>query len=125
MTAARTLLLTVGHGAATAEDFQRLLRAAEVASIIDVRIGPSSRKHPHFGRGELEAWLPAAGIAYRWERRLGGFRKLPAGSPDVALPPTCVHRTLSPRCRVCLRKQQSTAQPSCAARRCGGGVIVG
>ena len=85
MTAARTLLLTVGHGAATAEDFRRLLQTAEVVSVIDVRIGPGSRKHPHFGRGELEAWLPAAGIAYRWERRLGGFRKLPPGSPDVAL----------------------------------------
>ena len=85
MTATRTLLLTVGHGAASAEDFQRLLQAASAASVVDVRIGPGSRKHPHFGRAELEAWLPAAGIAYRWERRLGGFRKLPAGSPDVAL----------------------------------------
>ena len=85
MTAAHTLLLTVGHGAASAEDFRRLLRTAEVASIIDVRIGPGSRKHPHFGRGELDVWLPEAGIEYRWEKRLGGFRKLPAGSPDVAL----------------------------------------
>lgn len=85
MTASGTLLLTVGHGAVSAEDFQRLLQTADVASVIDVRIGPGSRKHPHFGREELEAWLPAAGIAYRWERRLGGFRRLPAGSPDVAL----------------------------------------
>jgi uncharacterized protein (DUF488 family) len=85
MTAARTLLLTVGHGAASAEDFQRLLQTAGVVSVIDVRIGPGSRKHPHFGREELEVWLPAAGISYRWERRLGGFRKLPTDSPDVAL----------------------------------------
>lgn len=33
----------------------------------------------------MAEWLPAAGIGYRWERRLGGFRKLPPGSPDTAL----------------------------------------
>src|SRR4051794_21346060 len=85
MTAARTLLLTVGHGAASEEDFRRLLQAAEVAAVVDVRIGPGSRKHPHFGKARLEEWLPAAGIAYRWEQRLGGFRKLPPDSPDSAL----------------------------------------
>jgi hypothetical protein len=31
------------------------------------------------------SWLPAARIAYRWEKRLGGFRKLPPDSPDIAL----------------------------------------
>lgn len=79
------LLITVGHGASSEEDFRNLLRAAEVASVVDVRIGPGSRKHPHFGKDRLEEWLPAAGIAYRWEQRLGGFRKLPLVSPDTAL----------------------------------------
>jgi uncharacterized protein (DUF488 family) len=27
--------------------------------------------------------MPGAGIAYRWEPRLGGFRKPPSDSPDV------------------------------------------
>jgi uncharacterized protein (DUF488 family) len=85
MRAAPTLLLTVGHGAATEDDFRRLLQAAGVASVVDVRIGPGSRKHPHFGKSRLEEWLPESGIAYRWEQRLGGFRKLPADSPDSAL----------------------------------------
>jgi uncharacterized protein (DUF488 family) len=31
----------------------------------------------------MEDWLPEAGIAYRWEKRLGGFRKPSAGNPDV------------------------------------------
>ncbi|MET3934498.1 DUF488 domain-containing protein [Arthrobacter sp. OAP107] len=79
------LLFTVGHGASSEEDFRNLLRAAEVVSVVDVRIGPGSRKHPHFGKDRLEEWLPAAGIAYRWEQRLGGFRKLPPVSPDTAL----------------------------------------
>jgi uncharacterized protein (DUF488 family) len=85
MTAARTLLLTVGHGAAGEDDFRQLLQTAAVASVVDVRIGPGSRKHPHFGKASLEEWLPAAGIGYRWEQRLGGFRKLPGDSPDIAL----------------------------------------
>ncbi|NKX56606.1 DUF488 domain-containing protein [Arthrobacter mobilis] len=85
MTAARTLLLTVGHGAAGQEEFRQLLQAAQVAAVVDVRIGPGSRKHPHFGKASLEQWLPEAGIGYRWEQRLGGFRKLPADSPDTAL----------------------------------------
>jgi uncharacterized protein (DUF488 family) len=85
MMAEPTILLTVGHGAAGEEDFRNLLQAAEVASVVDVRIGPGSRKHPHFGKDRLGQWLPAAGIAYRWEQRLGGFRKLPPDSPDTAL----------------------------------------
>jgi uncharacterized protein (DUF488 family) len=80
-----SILLTVGHGASSEEDFRNLLETAEVASVVDVRIGPGSRKHPHFGKDRLEEWLPVAGIAYRWEQRLGGFRKLPPDSPDTAL----------------------------------------
>jgi uncharacterized protein (DUF488 family) len=31
----------------------------------------------------MEEWLPAAGVAYRWEKRLGGFRRPSADNPDV------------------------------------------
>lgn len=78
-------LLTAGHGTHTADAFAGLLRSAGVRSLVDVRIAPGSRRFPHFGRDALATWLPAAGIAYRWEPRLGGFRKLPPDSPDVAL----------------------------------------
>ncbi|UUL76564.1 DUF488 domain-containing protein [Pseudarthrobacter sp. Fe7] len=78
-------LFTVGHGTASQEDFTRLLSGAGVTSLVDVRIGPGSRKHPHFGKDRLAVWLPEAGIDYRWEKRLGGFRKLLPGSPDTAL----------------------------------------
>ncbi|TLM88311.1 DUF488 family protein [Pseudarthrobacter sp. NamE5] len=78
-------LLTVGHGTASQAEFASLLKAAGVASLVDVRIGPGSRKHPHFGKDLMAQWLPDAGISYRWEQRLGGFRKLPPDSPDTAL----------------------------------------
>jgi uncharacterized protein (DUF488 family) len=79
------VLLTVGHGTHPENAFAALLRSAGVAALVDVRIAPGSRRFPQFGRAALEEWLPALGIAYFWERRLGGFRKLPANSPDVAL----------------------------------------
>jgi uncharacterized protein (DUF488 family) len=78
------MLLTFGHGTATAEQMIRLLAGAEVAVLVDVRTAPGSRRQPHVARAELERWLPEAGIAYRWDKRLGGFRKSPPGSPDVA-----------------------------------------
>jgi len=78
------MLLTFGHGTATAEQMTELLRGAGVTALVDVRIAPGSRRHPHVARAELERWLPEAGICYRWDKRLGGFRKPGPDSPDVA-----------------------------------------
>jgi uncharacterized protein (DUF488 family) len=78
------MLLTFGHGTATAERMTELLRHADVSVLVDIRTAPGSRRYPHVARAELERWLPEAGIAYRWEKRLGGFRKPPPDSPDVA-----------------------------------------
>ena len=73
------MLLTFGHGTATAERMTELLRGAGVAVLVDVRTAPGSRRHPHVARAELEA-----GISYRWDKRLGGFRKAAPDSPDTA-----------------------------------------
>ena len=78
------MLLTFGHGTASAEQMAELLRGAGVMALVDVRTAPGSRRHPHVARPELERWLPEAGISYRWEKRLGGFRKPGPESPDVA-----------------------------------------
>jgi uncharacterized protein (DUF488 family) len=78
------MLVTFGHGTASAEQMAGLLRGAGVASLVDVRTAPGSRRHPQVARAELERWLPEAGISYRWEKRLGGFRKPGPTSPDVA-----------------------------------------
>ena len=77
-------LMTFGHGTAGADRIAELLRSAEVTALIDVRTAPGSRRNPHVARAELERWLPAHGISYRWEKRLGGFRRPEPGSPDVA-----------------------------------------
>jgi uncharacterized protein (DUF488 family) len=78
-------LLTVGHGTASRDELTRLLRAAGVQLVVDVRSVPGSRRFPQFGRAQMQAWLPEAGVGYRWEPRLGGFRRPAEGSPNVAL----------------------------------------
>jgi uncharacterized protein (DUF488 family) len=78
------MLLTYGHGTDSTERTVATLAAAGTASLVDIRTAPGSRRNPQFVRAAMEEWLPAAGIAYRWEKRLGGFRKPSAGNPDVA-----------------------------------------
>ncbi len=77
-------LVTFGHGTAPADQITALLREAGVAAVVDIRTAPGSRRNPHVARAELERWLPEAGIGYRWEKRLGGFRTAAPGSPDTA-----------------------------------------
>ncbi|MGW0229810.1 DUF488 domain-containing protein [Actinopolymorpha singaporensis] len=79
-----TRTTTFGHGTATADATVELLRGAGITAVVDVRTAPGSRRHPQFSRAELERWLPEHGIGYRWERRLGGFRKVAPDSPDSA-----------------------------------------
>jgi uncharacterized protein (DUF488 family) len=77
------MLLTYGHGTESAERTVATLAGACAASLVDIRTAPGSRRNPQFVRAAMEVWLPEAGIAYRWEKRLGGFRKPSAGNPDV------------------------------------------
>ena len=77
-------LLTYGHGTDSSERTIATLRAAGVSSVVDIRTAPGSRRNPQFARAELERWLPEAGIGYRWDKRLGGFRRPGPGNPDVA-----------------------------------------
>ncbi|MGV9909589.1 DUF488 domain-containing protein [Streptomyces tendae] len=79
----RPHLVTFGHGTASRAELAGLLRGAGVASVVDVRTAPGSRRDPDLLRERLARWLPEEGLAYRWERRLGGFRKPAPDSPDV------------------------------------------
>jgi uncharacterized protein (DUF488 family) len=77
-------LITFGHGTASEDRITGLLHGAGVSALTDVRTAPGSRRNPQVGRAELARWLPGAGISYRWEKRLGGFRRPAPDSPDVA-----------------------------------------
>jgi uncharacterized protein (DUF488 family) len=78
------MLLTYGHGTDSAERTVALLAGAGVGALVDIRTAPGSRRNPQFARTAMAEWLTAAGIGYRWEKRLGGFRKPSADNPDVA-----------------------------------------
>jgi len=74
-------LLTVGHGPQDRAVFGERLTVAGVDRIIDVRRFPGSRSNPDVRREALEEWLPAVGIGYRWDDRLGGRRRLDPAAP--------------------------------------------
>lgn len=76
-------LFTVGHGTAGQAALTQLLQTAGVTRLVDVRRHPGSRNHPQVAHDRLAQWLPEAGIAYRWDERLGGRRRLPPDSPDL------------------------------------------
>ncbi|MBC5800987.1 MAG: DUF488 domain-containing protein [Candidatus Eremiobacteraeota bacterium] len=79
-------LLTLGHGTASEEELAALIRDAGIASIVDVRTVPKSRRHPQFWREAMERWIPEqAGTSYAWRPVLGGFRKPHSNSSNVAL----------------------------------------
>jgi uncharacterized protein (DUF488 family) len=81
--APRLELVTLGHSTAERGTLTGLLREAGIVAVVDVRTAPGSRRDPDLSRQRLALWLPDEGIAYRWEKRLGGFRKPPQDSPDT------------------------------------------
>ena len=58
-----TTVWTLGHSTLDWHSFEKLLAAADIGAIADVRSWPSSRL-PHFSRPALKARLNASGIAY-------------------------------------------------------------
>ena len=74
-------LWTIGHSTRRLEDLVAVLAAHEIATLVDVRAYPGSRRHPHFSRQALELSLPAAGLRYVWMGdTLGGRRREPPGA---------------------------------------------
>ncbi len=68
------LVLTIGHGTRTLEEFVSILKANGVDKIADVRTVPRSRHNPQFNRETLPAALTAAGLGYVHLPGLGGLR---------------------------------------------------
>jgi uncharacterized protein (DUF488 family) len=75
------VLTSVGHGALDRNALVKLLRGAGVEALVDIRRYPNSRHNPDVESTAIAAWAADAGLAYRWEPRLGGRRTLPAGTP--------------------------------------------
>jgi uncharacterized protein (DUF488 family) len=65
---------TLGHSTRSQEDTLKILAAAEIKLLADVRRFPGSRRYPQFNQEALQAWLAEAGIEYRHFVDLGGRR---------------------------------------------------
>jgi len=79
-------IYTIGHSTRTIEELIDALHAHGITTLVDIRSFPASRRMPWFHREEMEKSLPAAGIRYLWEKRLGGRRrKIRNDSPNTGL----------------------------------------
>jgi uncharacterized protein (DUF488 family) len=67
-------VFTIGHGRRPAAELVACLREAEVATLVDVRRYPMSRRNPQFNQAALEQTLAEVGIEYRHAVELGGRR---------------------------------------------------
>jgi uncharacterized protein (DUF488 family) len=79
-------LYTIGHSTRTLDELIAALKAHEIATLVDIRAFPMSRRLPQFNREALERSLPAVGMRYVWMKALGGYRKkILDESPNIAL----------------------------------------
>jgi uncharacterized protein (DUF488 family) len=79
-------LYTIGHSTRSIDELVEALQAHSMATLVDIRSFPVSRRLPHFNREALEKSLPTAGIHYVWMKDLGGRRKtIRDDSPHIAL----------------------------------------
>lgn len=78
------MIYTIGHSTHTAEAFLRLLQAHDIGQLADIRAIPQSRRHPHFSKQALSAFLPLHGIAYQHFPDLGGRRRPRPDSTNTA-----------------------------------------
>ena len=77
---------TIGHSTRTLDQLVAALTGHNIATLVDIRAFPMSRRLPHFNRESLEAELPKHGIAYVWMKELGGHRKkIRDDSPNTGL----------------------------------------
>jgi uncharacterized protein (DUF488 family) len=76
----RPLVCTIGHSNRSIGTFVDLLRANEIAHVLDVRTVPRSRHNPQFNRDTLAESLSAVNTGYTHLPDLGGLRHARADS---------------------------------------------
>jgi uncharacterized protein (DUF488 family) len=75
---------TVGHSTRSGAEFIQILKSFEIATLVDIRTYPGSRRYPQFNQAELSASLEAAGIQYVHAPNLGGRRRARKDSTNIA-----------------------------------------
>jgi uncharacterized protein (DUF488 family) len=77
-------LWTVGHSTRPGAEFIEIIRSFGIATLVDVRSYPGSRRYPQFNKLELANSLELAGIEYRHLPELGGRRRARKDSTNIA-----------------------------------------
>jgi uncharacterized protein (DUF488 family) len=77
-------VFTIGHGRRDLEELVAMLRAAGVATLVDVRRFPSSRRNPQFDGAALARSLAESEIRYLHAVELGGRRSGEPGEEAFA-----------------------------------------
>ena len=90
-------IYTIGHGTRPLDELVACLTEARVATLVDVRRFPSSRRNPQFNQAPLAEGLEASGIAYRHEIDLGGRRTGEAGEERFTCIETPAFRSYAAR----------------------------
>jgi uncharacterized protein (DUF488 family) len=70
-----TTLYTIGHSTRPIEELIAMLQRHAIATLVDIRTIPRSRRHPQFGQQSLCASLESVDIRYVHMKGLGGLRK--------------------------------------------------
>jgi uncharacterized protein (DUF488 family) len=68
-------LYTIGHSTRSLEEFLGLLKREGATHLVDVRAFPTSKRHPHFSRPNLETAMIDTGGRYSHLPSLGGRRR--------------------------------------------------
>ena len=72
--ARRPLIFTVGHSTRTVAEFIELLATASIATVVDVRSIPRSRRNPDYNLDRLPRVLADHGLGHEHFAELGGRR---------------------------------------------------
>jgi len=75
---------TVGHSTRTIDEFVAALESHGIKLLVDIRSLPGSKRYPQFNKEALSASLHKAGIRYEHFVELGGRRKAPPNSRNIA-----------------------------------------
>jgi uncharacterized protein (DUF488 family) len=75
---------TVGHSTRTIDEFVAALESHGIKLLVDIRSLPGSKRYPQFNKEALSASLHKVGIRYEHFLELGGRRKAPPNSRNIA-----------------------------------------
>jgi uncharacterized protein (DUF488 family) len=74
MASSPAMVWTIGHSTRALAELVALLATHGIATVVDIRTVPRSRRHPQFEKAALLESLPRSGIAYTHMPGLGGLR---------------------------------------------------